>query len=501
MIETIHKGQILELEIIDLAFGGKGIAKVQIQPSTEEEPSVPLKNFIIFIDGALPGQTVKAKISLKKRRHAEAKLIEVLEKSPDELENNYQAIPGAPWAKLPVELQQKYKKTQVFELFKKFAGVELESVFDEYVSSPEPWEYRNKMEYSFGFTSETETTPAPVSEEVVPEETPLKRTWLHEGFGLGSKRRGQYWLVDSLEKPSGIFDVKFETHLKDIRDWAEKTRLPIYSTKNQTGFWRQLLVRKSFEEDKFLVCIVTSPLELFEKTENLKLEFRNLCVDLFGEERLAGVAWQETDILSDDPKRYLSRDWLHGEDKICEVVNGLHFEISLDSFFQTNVKSAERLYDKALSYLNPQGPVLDLFSGTGTITQLIAQKYPDTKVLGVEIVASAVEDAQKNSLKNEITNVEFTCADVGKFLKENESIAPETSVILDPPRAGIVPKALKKLLEFEPRELIYISCNPATQARDTASIIEAGYKLEKFSLVDQFPHTAHVESVARFVKA
>jgi 23S rRNA (uracil-5-)-methyltransferase RumA len=178
----------------------------------------------------------------------------------------------------------------------------------------------------------------------------------------------------------------------------------------------------------------------------------------------------------------------------------------MESFFQTNPQCAELLYQKAIDYLledlDESVEILDLFCGTGTIAQLVAKRRGFGKITGVDIVQEAIEDAKENALKNGLSNVEFYAADVGKFLKEHPEYEGKIgALILDPPRAGIAPKTLLKTIALGAKRIVYISCNPSTQARDASTLFDAGYVLEKFSLVDQFPHTGHIESIAKFVKA
>jgi 23S rRNA (uracil1939-C5)-methyltransferase len=186
-----------------------------------------------------------------------------------------------------------------------------------------------------------------------------------------------------------------------------------------------------------------------------------------------------------------------------ETIHGLKFEISMTSFFQTNPRSAERLYAKVLEYAGVQESddgsiILDLFCGTGTITQLLG-KQSRRKVIGVDIVEAAIHDALRNAERNEVDNLEFFAADVGKFLFEYPQYQGRIScVVLDPPRGGIAPKTLRKIIALGAKRIVYVSCNPSTQARDTLDLLEAGYSLRKISLVDQFPHTSHVETVTWF---
>ena len=472
-------GEILELEIKDLAFGGKGVGRIG--------------NFVMFVDGAIPGQRVQAKISKQKRRYAEAKLLEVLKPSPMEVETGFQSVPGAPWARIPIEKQMEFKRKQVFDLFHKFADIDLLTVLDEEILSPRTWNYRNKMEFSFGRNEAEE-------------------------FALGSKKRGQFWLVENLEKASGLFDEDFESFVPEIRKFCEATDLPPYDQKTNEGFFRHLVVRKSFFQDRFLVNLVTTskgtkkfPITKFIQLLNNKFDQRacprrSLPSAPIGGSGIAGIFWSKNDASSDTATNFSERKLVFGQEKLIEKINDLEFEISLDSFFQTNPASAEKLYKKVIQYIDPKlgESILDLYCGTGTIAQVLAKNFPKTNILGVEIAESAVKDARKNAKRNKISNVEFVCADVRKFLKEKvqtlQSSNLKTTIVLDPPRAGIAPKALNRVIEFLPEKIVYVSCNPATLARDTAMLTKAGYQLKKLSIVDQFPHTSHVECVGQFMK-
>ena len=194
-----------------------------------------------------------------------------------------------------------------------------------------------------------------------------------------------------------------------------------------------------------------------------------------------------------------------GEETILERINELDFEISMQSFFQTNPLCAEKLYEKVIEYLLeyniPKDQIiLDLFCGTGTIGQLISKNTPNN-IIGVEIVESAINNAIKNAKKNKLENLKFISSDVGKFLLNHPEYQNKIhSIVIDPPRAGISPKSLRKVIRLNAKVIVYVSCNPATQARDLVTLNEMGYQLKKFSLVDQFPHTSHVESIMLFEK-
>jgi 23S rRNA (uracil-5-)-methyltransferase RumA len=223
--------------------------------------------------------------------------------------------------------------------------------------------------------------------------------------------------------------------------------------------------------------------------------------------RLAGFQHTTNDNVADRAK-IENGTWrlVYGQPIVVENLLNLSFEISMESFFQTNPKSAEKLYTKALDYVFeeeiPAGKVvMDLFCGTGTIGQILSTRQKEVSIVGVDIVEEAIEDAKRNAKRNGIEGIQFYAADVGKFLKEHpEFIGNIATIILDPPRAGIAPKTLLKTIDLGAENIVYISCNPSTQARDTETLEKAGYHLEKLSLVDQFPHTGHIESIAKFKK-
>ncbi len=470
-----HRFQIVELQIDDLAFEGKGIAKIDTEQG----------QYIVFVPNTIPGQMVKVKMVKVKRSFAEAKLLEVLKRSEKECPNPYHPIPGAPYITLSIEDQHFYKRKTSIDLFKRIGKLSnAEELLDEFMASPSHFNYRNKMEYSFS---------AVVSDPKTGEES--------DGFALGFKKRGQWLSVEKLEKDTGMFDAQLENAMPRISEFFSSQNHSAWHPKKHSGFCRFLTVRKSFKTNSLLINLVTSSSEI----EKFKLEeFKNLLIDILGD-RLSGFLHSINDDRGDRPNTSDGkRQLVYGSDTLIEEINGLDFKISLESFFQTNPYSAERLYNKALDYvfekeLGQRPIVLDLFSGTGTITQLLAKRSVDKKIIGVEIVKEAVEDALKNAQMNGLSNLEFYANDVGKFLLENPEYHGKIgTLIMDPPRAGIAPKTLRKIIRLEAERMVYISCNPATQARDMEILAEAGYELKKYSLVDQFPHTSHVESIALF---
>ncbi|WP_107037639.1 23S rRNA (uracil(1939)-C(5))-methyltransferase RlmD [Brumimicrobium mesophilum] len=473
----VKRGQTIELTIEDLAFGGKGIARLK-----DENGS-----FVLFVQNSFPGQKVLARVTKKRKKHAECSLLKVLERSPQEVTSEYQEISGAPYIHVPPSIQEDHKEKVTLEVYRRLANLQnIDELFDEFIPSPEHYHYRNKMEYSFSC----------IEHDIHTDEE------IDDAFALGFKHRGTWWKVESLDKASGLFDEQWENFLKEFREFLFNTGLPAWHPPRKDGFFRHIVVRKSFYEDKLLINLVTSS----EGLENFDLQaVANYLQEKMGD-RIAGFQHTINDNVADRAKIENGDCKLaFGKDHVIEELNGLFFEISMESFFQTNPKSAERLYNKALDYVfegnrSLKGKVvMDLFCGTGTIGQLLTQRTVDTKIVGVDIVAEAISDAKRNAKRNNITGVEFYAADVGKFLKAYPDYEGKIdTIVLDPPRAGIAPKTLLKVIQLGAERIVYISCNPATQARDIKTLEENGYKTKKISLVDQFPHTSHIEAIGLF---
>lgn len=375
----VKRGEILELRIEDYAFGGKGIGRIR---SEEGE-------FVVFVPNTLPGQLVKARVAKSSKKYAECKLIDVLEHSSDEIEVPYQDIPGAPYIQLPIDLQHQYKKESTLSLFQRIGKVEnVEDLFDEFVTSPNVFHYRNKMEYGFSAIGYDRINKTDVDE-----------------FTLGFKRRGVWWMGDNLEKDSGLFDKQVEDELKNIRKYCQNTGLSPWHGPKKEGFFRYFVVRKSYKTNRLLFNLVTTSDGL--STFDLNA-FADLLKDTFAD-RFAGLLHTINDETGDRTIATSgSIQLIAGEDKIVEELLGLNFEISMKSFFQTNPKSAEKLYSKVIEYALEKREaidntvVMDLFCGTGTIGQILASRSENAKIIGVDIVASAIEDAKKNADRNGI---------------------------------------------------------------------------------------------------
>lgn len=478
-INKLKKGKTFTFKVEDMAFGGKGIARIITESG----------KYPVFIPNTIPGQTVTAKIIKRKKSFSEAKLKQVIEKSPDEKPLEYHSIPGAPYAAWPIEKQREHKLESAREILRRIGKEENpEDTFDEFIASPRDNHYRNKMEYSF-----SAVTAHPETGEYI------------DDFGLGFKYRGQWLAVENLNGDSGLFDTEIENALPQLRAFFKSTGLPPWHPSRHEGFFRLLNYRKSFHENKFLINLTTSSAGLADFDIQ---SFIDLLLELHGD-RVAGILHTVTDALGD---RGFEADappkLIYGRDTIIEKILGLEFEISIESFFQPNPAAAEKLYSKGIEYALAEGIeadkhlYMDLFCGTGTIAQLMASKIAgDKTVLGVDIVKSAIENAVKNARRNQLNEVSFHAADVKNFLIDFPQHKDKLAVVvLDPPRAGIVPKALKKIIELNARRMVYISCNPASQARDLEILRESGYQVKKWSVVDQFPHTSHIETVMMLEK-
>ena len=475
-MKKIQRGEFVELDIQDYAFGGKGIARIAYEDGL----------YPVFVEHAYPGQQVLARITVKRKRHAEANLIKVLKRSSVEQALPYQPISGAPYIFVPTNLQQQHKQNSTIDIYRKLGGIQdAKDKFDTYIASPLNFNYRNKMEYSFSCIAHDLETDQE----------------LDHTFALGFKHRGTWWKVENLDKESGLFDEEWENKLHQFRAYLENTGLPAWHPPKKTGFFRHIVVRKSFHQNQLLVNLVTSS----ERLESFDADAAGQKLrEIYGN-RIAGFQHTINDNVADRAK-IENGTWrlIFGEEKVVEKLLDLEFEISMESFFQTNPSCAELLYGKAVDYvfenndLNNQ-VIMDLFCGTGTIGQILSTRTSGAEIIGVDIVPEAIEDAKKNAKRNGIEKVKFFAADVGKFLKEFPNyIGQIHTIVLDPPRAGIAPKTLQKVIDLGAKRIVYISCNPSTQARDAATLIEHGYEFVKFSLVDQFPHTGHIEAVAMF---
>lgn len=494
----LKKGSVYEGKVEKVDFPNK--ATVWVTDEDGQKKKAIVKN-------AIPGQTVRFCVNKKRKGHCEGRLMEVVEKSP--LETNpacphFGKCGGCTYQTVAYEEQLKIKSAQVEKLLSEVVSGELP--FEGIIGSPVTEEYRNKMEFSFG----DEYKDGPLA------------------LGL-HKRNSMYDIVPVTE--CKIIDEDYRKILTCVQNYAIEKELPFQHKLSHEGYLRHLLVRKSVKTGQILVDIVTTT-----QIEHDFTELVNRLTSIEYKGTLTGVLHTFNDSLADAVINEKT-ELLYGQDYIEEELLGLRFKITPFSFFQTNSLGAEVLYSKAREYVLSGGfgdvagvddtgaasavgnsdaavtakaagnvevqgnagskPVIyDLYTGTGTIAQMLSPVA--SKVIGVEIVAEAVEAAKKNAAQNGLTNCEFIADDVLKAL-DNIEIKPDF-IVLDPPRDGIHPKALEKIIDYGVDRMVYISCKPTSLARDLVTLQERGYKVEKCCCVDMFPNTGHVETVVLLSK-
>jgi 23S rRNA (uracil1939-C5)-methyltransferase len=435
-----ERGAELDLRIDALAFGGNGVARTD--------------GYVVFVQGAIPGDRVRAVLTKRKKGYGEARTIEVLEPSPDRIEP-VADHPGAPWQVLPYERQLAAKAEQVDDALRrigKLDGYELEPI----LPAVEQWRYRNKLEYSFGTGEGGELVcgfHAPGSWETI----------LHLDDCLLASERGN--------------DAR-----RAVLAWCRAQGLDAYDRRSQTGFLRNLVVREGRRTGQFQVRLVTSEGEL--DTDALRAAINVHSLLWTQVPSVAEVTVGRTEIVDGSPT-------------FDEELADLRVRISPEAFFQTNTEMAERLYATAAEYAQLQGweRVYDLFCGIGTIGLSLAPRAGE--LFGLEIVEEAVVDAIENARINQVSNAQFFAGDVRLAMRELVDKAGRPDVlVVDPPRAGLSQKVVRRIIEAAPRRIVYVSCNPTTLAPNAAQLVEAGYALRRVRPVDMFPQTPHIECVA-----
>lgn len=456
----MKKGDIVTGLVSEVHFPNKGIVQVEETAASGEKR---IRNCVV--KNVIPGQKVSFRIKKANKSKAEGNLIAIEEKAPNEIEApcpHFGSCGGCTYLHLSYEDQISLKEKQVKNLLDsvladesyQFLGIRKSPIYEG---------YRNKMEFTFG----DEYKDGPLA--------------------LGMHKKGSFYdlvTVDSCK----ICDEDYGTILKAVLDYFQRLQLPYYHRLRHTGYLRHLLIRKAKKSGEILVALITTTQETVDLTP-----FKDILLQLSLNGEITGILHTINDSLADvvqSDETHL----LYGRDYITEEILGLKFNISEFSFFQTNSLGAEVLYETAREFIGNLGQgektVFDLYSGTGTIAQLMAPVAK--KVIGVEIVEEAVEAAKENAKLNGLSNCEFIAGDVLKVLDEIKE-KPDF-IILDPPRDGIHPKALKKIIAYGVERMIYISCKPTSLVRDLEELLAAGYKVEKAVAVDQFPWTANVET-------
>ncbi len=459
----LRKGDTVELKIDNMAYGGQGIAR--------------LDRFVVFVRGAIPGDRIKGLLFRKKKDFAEARMMELLEPSPDRVQapcpySGY--CGGCQWQHVKYERQLQYKRAHIEEAMTRIGSLPEIQVRDV-VPAEKRFAYRNKMEFSFSDRR-----------WLLPEE--MDRQDVDAGFALGLHVPGTYHKVIDMEACL----LQQETGnqiLREVKKYVRNCGIPVYGLKTHKGFWRFLMVRYSLAHDEWMVNLVTSekkreavePLSmaLCRRIDSIKTVINNINT------RKASIAVGEREIV------------LSGEGVIRDRIGPYNFQISANSFFQTNPLGAEKLYKKVIDYaeLNGSQTVLDLYSGTGTIPIFLSNHAKS--VIGMEISKSALLDANINCRANGVQNCRFILGDIRESLAFL-NMKPDVLVI-DPPRAGMHKDVLARVMELGTERIVYISCNPATMARDVGQMIQ-DYEVVEIQPVDMFPHTYHIEAIAKLVR-
>jgi 23S rRNA (uracil1939-C5)-methyltransferase len=452
----------VELEIADLAFGGRGIAKVD--------------GFTVFVDHAAPGDRVVARIGRRKKTYAEARVLSLIEASPFRVEPGcaYSGwCGGCKWQFLDYDKQVFYKQRHVAESLAHIGGIQGVTVH-ETRHAGQSFHYRNKMEFSC--TDRRWLLPRELGD---PDIDP--------GFGLGLHVPGTFHKVLDIERC--LLQPELGNRiLSDARHMMKRSGRPAYGLRSHEGFWRFLMLRHSVARDQWLVNFVTSSEDrktLLPMAEAL-MEAHPQVVSVIN-----NITTKKSGVAAGDHEVHLA-----GFDHLTERLGPYLFDISSNSFFQTNTRSAEILYDTVKEYAGLTGgeTVIDLYSGTGTIPIWLSDAAGS--VTGIEIVSSAVSDAEKNCRINGIDNCRFHVGDINEFL--SPSMSRPDLMIIDPPRPGMHKNVVKSVLDIRPLRIVYVSCNPSTLARDLAMLSER-YTVKEVQPVDMFPHTYHIEAVAKLV--
>ncbi len=463
----LKKGQEIELTIEALAYGGKGISRYD--------------NFVIFVEKSIPGQKVLAYIYRKKKDYAEARIIEILSESSSFTNPkciHFSTCGGCKAQQLDYAEQVNQKKNQVQHIFERQTGIN-DFIIDKVISAEPIYNYRNKMEFTFS------------KNRWILEDEPDN---VESNFALGMHIPKRWDKILDIQECHLMPEIGSQI-INYVRELAKEFALKPYDQRSHIGFLRYLVFRFGQNTNDLMINLVTSYedldslIPLVSKLTNRFPSITSVVNNI--NTRKADVAFGEREIL------------LHGEPIVNEKLKNLTFQISSNSFFQTNSFMAEKLYEVILDGANLKGEEIayDLYCGTGSISLFLAQKAKF--VYGFDIIVSSIENAEQNAIINNIENVEFNVANLDKYFNNNKSSRyPKPNVVIvDPPRSGMHKKMTQYLPKLNAETIVYVSCNPSTQARDTKILQLNGYDLVKLTVVDMFPHTPHIETVGIFKKS
>lgn len=481
---TIKKGDMIELEICKYAFEGKGIAKISKEKLLGKETSSDEKNYVVFVQNAYPGDVLKARLLKIKNSYAEAVTTEIIESSKYRVEPKckfFGVCGGCKQQDLNYNSQLEYKQLQVEEVFRNIAGLN-NIKCEDIIGSDRIFEYRNKMEFSFSDVRWLTRDELESNEKI------------ERNFALG------FHIPKIYDKVLDIDECFLQTELANnilnfTREFFRSRNISAYSQKTHKGFLRNLIIRQAFHTNDLMVNLVT-----YDDEPEIIQNYSKHLTDKFPQisTLVNNINKKLSSVSTGDYQKVI-----FGSGFIYDFIGKYKFRISSNSFFQTNTSQAEKLYQTAVDFAEFNGNeiVYDLYSGAGTIT-LFTSDYVK-ELFAFESVKSAVEDAEFNAKLNNVSNVNFYVADLYKsFLPivEKNKIPKADVIIIDPPRSGMHKNTVNDVITFSPQKIVYVSCNPATQARDVKLLLDAGYKFIRMKPVDMFPHTYHIENVVLLVK-
>jgi len=456
----LKKRDILELQVEDLAYGGKGVAKSDGK--------------VVFVNGGLPGDTAKVFMKKFKPNYCDGDADEIIIPSPHRINpvcKHFDICGGCKWQNYEYDMQLKYKAEQLEQNLIRIGGIDNPPV-EPIIAARKTYFYRNKMEFSFHQDKNGELL-------------------------LGMHHAGYFDRVFNIEKCHLQSELSNEI-VNFVRDECYRLELPAYHIRNHEGLMRFLVIREGKFTDETLVNIVTGG--QFEGYEDRIIELgKNMAAKFTG---INSLLWtinsRKANIAQTDQLPIMLKNGvIHGRDHIYEKLDNYRFRISADSFFQTNSYQAQVLYDTVIEFaeFSQSDDICDLYCGTGTIGIYVSGLVKS--VTGIELVEAAVNDAEINAQINGVNNIRFIAGKVEKLVSELEHC---DKLIIDPPRAGLHPKGLKGIMAMAPEVIVYVSCNPSTLTRDIAEFRKEGYQIKRAVAIDMFPHTYHIESVVKLIR-
>ncbi|MEW5799243.1 MAG: 23S rRNA (uracil(1939)-C(5))-methyltransferase RlmD [Bacteroidota bacterium] len=497
----LQYGDVIEVTIESTGFEGKSVARVE--------------GLVVFVEGAVEGDVVKAKILKTKKKHAEAKVVEVLKPSPKRIVprcSYFGTCGGCKWQHVDYNAQLHFKQQHVVDAIERIGGMKDVPILP-IIGSDDIYFYRNKLEFSFSEKAWQTTTLASrdvflsdapkgqaknPADELTPDSSvvPIASGLLQNDTSLALG----FHVPQRWDKVLDVHECFLQSELSNgilnaVREFALSKNIPAYSQETESGYFRNLVIREGKNTGDVMVNVVTfedKPEIMSKLSAELTKKFPEITTVI------NNVNLRKSQVAVGDFEKVY-----HGEGIIHDKIGGKLFQISANSFFQTNTKQAEKLYSIAKEFagLKPTDVVYDLYCGTGSIALYISDAVK--QVIGIELVESSIINARMNAQLNAVENCEFIAGDLKDLLTKDVEWKGQYShpdvIFVDPPRSGMHPKAVEELGRLKVPTVVYVSCNPATLARDLQMLTKYGYTVEKVQPVDMFPHTYHIECVAKIV--